>query len=40
MKGASDMGNQFSFYSPEQCKAKARHFLETSETEQRNTLRQ
>jgi hypothetical protein len=40
MKLASDMGDQLSFYSPEQHKAKVRHLLETSETEQHTMLPQ
>lgn len=40
MKVASDMGDKLSFYSPEQHKAKERHFLETSETEKHIVLPQ
>jgi hypothetical protein len=40
IKVAGDMGHQLSFYSPEQHKAKVRHFLETSETEEHTVLPQ
>jgi hypothetical protein len=40
MKVASDMGDQLSFYSPEQHRAKVHHFLQTSETEQQTMLPQ
>jgi hypothetical protein len=40
MKVASDRDKQLSFYLPEQQKAKACHFWETSETEQHKMLPQ